>query len=160
MKKLVLSLAFVGFGTFAMAQQTQQMPPMRGMQDQKEMIEQRQANHLAQMEKDLSLTKAQVAQIQAMQKQHLAQREAQRLENQKMRAQNMQMIKQNRAQMDNDMKKILTPEQFAKWQNNRQQLMQNRQQRFQKSDCPMDCPMNNQGKKGDFRNKMQKPVQK
>lgn len=158
MKKFVFSLAFIGFGALAMAQQTQPMPPMRDVQDQKEMVQQQQAKHLAQMEKNLNLSKAQVEQIKAIQQRHLAQR----MENQKLRQQQMQ---NNREQMENDMKKILTPEQFAKWQSNRQQyrqnskmkMMQNRKAKFGK-DCPANCPMH--GQQGDFKNKMQQPMQK
>lgn len=146
MKKLVLSLAFVGFGTLAMAQQTQSMPPMRDVQNQKEMMQQRQAQHLAQMEKNLNLTKVQVSQIKAMQEKHLAQR----MENQKLRQQQMQ---NNREQMENDMKKILTPEQFAKWQSNRQQYRQNNKMKMMQSrkakfgkECPANCPMHGQQK--------------
>lgn len=131
MKKLVYAVAFLGLGTFAMAQQTQ-MPPMRDQQDRKEMMEQRRAEHLAQMQKDLNLTQAQVAQIKSMHDKYQAQREQERIQNQELRKQKMEVYKKDKQQMDDEMRKILTPDQYAKWQAKKQENMQKRQDNMKK----------------------------
>lgn len=149
MKQLVLSLAFVGMGTFAMAQQ--RTMPAKDDQQRKEMMEQKKAEHLAEMQKELNLSQVQVAQLKALHEKHQAQREAQRKENQELRKQKMETFKKDKQQMDNEMRQILTPEQYAKWEAKKAEKMANRKAKFQ------DKRMN----KGLDKNKMHtKPVQK
>ncbi len=131
MKKVVYTLAFLGIGTLAMAQQTQ-MPPMKDQQDRKVMHEQKKAEHMAQMEKDLNLSKAQVSQIKSIQDRYQAQREQQRIQNQELRKQKMEDFKKDRQQMDDEIRKVLTPEQYAKWQAKKQENMQKKQDMMQK----------------------------
>lgn len=130
MKKLVLSLALIGFGTFAMAQQNS--APMRDSKDHKEMMEKRKADHLAKMQKELNLTSSQVAQLKAMQEKHQAEREQQRMANQAQRQQKMDALKKDKQQMDNEMRKILTPEQYTKWHAKKQEMMNNRNKKMDK----------------------------
>lgn len=117
MKKLVLSFALVGLGTFAMAQQTQkkEITP-----EQKAMYEQRKAERFDKMKADLKLSDAQVNQIKNLQEKNKAQREKMMAE----RKVQMQEHKAKREQMQADMKKILTPEQYAKWEQMKKDNMQ------------------------------------
>ncbi len=117
MKKLVLSFALVGLGTFAMAQQTQkkEITP-----EQKAMFEQRKAERFDKMKTDLKLSDAQVSQIKNLQEKNKAQREKMMAE----RKVQMQEHKAKREQMQADMKKILTPEQYAKWEQMKKDNMQ------------------------------------
>ena len=117
MKKLVLSFALVGLGTFAMAQQTQkkEITP-----EQKAMYEQRKAERFDKMKTDLKLSDAQVNQIKNLQEKNKVQREKMMAE----RKVQMQEHKAKREQMQADMKKILTPEQYAKWEQMKKDNMQ------------------------------------
>lgn len=117
MKKLVLSFALVGLGTFAMAQQTQkkEITP-----EQKAMFEQRKAQRFDKMKTDLKLSDAQVSQIKNLQEKNKVQREKMMAE----RKVQMQEHKAKREQMQVDMKKILTPEQYAKWEQMKKDNMQ------------------------------------
>lgn len=126
MKKLVLSLAFVGFGAFAMAQQQQKMPP----QMDPETMQQRQDQRLAQMQRDLNLSPSQVSQIKALQDKRQGERMNNRIEMQKAKKMRQDKMKKNRQEMDNDMKRILTPEQYQKWQTMRQNRMNKGGQRM------------------------------
>ncbi|MDO5615949.1 MAG: hypothetical protein Q4G16_07155 [Cruoricaptor ignavus] len=112
MKKLVLSLAIVGFGVFAMAQQTGEISAER-----KAKMEQKRAEHMAEMKKELNLTNAQVEKINALHAKHKAQ-------NQELRQKNSEVAKQNRQQKEAEMKAILTPEQYTKWQEKKQERKQ------------------------------------
>lgn len=157
MKKLVLSVAFATVGTFAMAQQRpQQQMPSKWGEEHQQMMEQRRAQHLAEMQKDLNLSQAQVAQIKALHEKNQAQREQQRVQNQQLRMQRMEAVKKNRQQTDDEMRKILTPEQYTKWQAKRQQQMMNRTDKMQK-----DFRGKGQGfHRGLDENQQSKPMQK
>lgn len=149
MKQLVLSLALVGMGTVAMAQQ--RTMPAKDDQQRKEVMEQKKAEHMAEMQKELNLTQAQISQLKALHEKHQAQREAQRKENQELRKQKMESIQKDKQQMDNEMRQILTPEQYAKWEAKKAEKMQDRKAKLQ------DKRMN----KGLDKNKVRtKPVQK
>lgn len=140
MKKLVLSLALVGMGTFAMAQQ--RTMPAKDDQQRKEMMEQKRAEHMADMQKELNLTQAQVSQLKALHEKHQAQREAQRKENQDLRKQKMEAFKKDKQQMDNEMRQILTPEQYAKWEAKKAEKMANRKAKFQDKRMNKDLDKN------------------
>ena len=140
MKKLVLSLAVVGMGTFAMAQQ--RTMPAKDDQQRKEMMEQKRAEHMADMQKELNLTQAQVSQLKALHEKHQAQREAQRKENQDLRKQKMEAFKKDKQQMDNEMRQILTPEQYAKWEAKKAEKMANRKAKFQDKRMNKDLDKN------------------
>ena len=119
MKQLVLSAAFLAMGTFAMAQQS---PRMQRMDSAK--MEQKRADNMKQMQTDLNLSEAQVAKIKILQDQRMIERKQNAPQMQAERKAKMDMMKAKRAQHDSEMKQILTPEQYQKWQVNRKQNMQ------------------------------------
>ena len=104
MKKLILSLAFIGFSTFSMAQQDTVNSDSK-MQKRAE----RQQAHLEKMKQELGLNDAQVAKIN-----DLRAREA------SVRKSKMEAHKADKKALmenhDKEMKTILSPEQYDKWQ--------------------------------------------
>ena len=119
MKKLILSAAFVAVGTFAMAQQTTKMQKMDPAQ-----VEQKRADHLKKMQTDLNLTDAQVKQISMLQESRMAERKQNAPQIQAERKAKMEAMKTKKMQNEAEMKKILTPAQYQKWEANKQQKMQ------------------------------------
>ena len=127
MKKLVLAIAFIGIGGFAMAQQTttpQDKQARRAEMQQK--MQQREQEHLDQMQKDLNLNQSQVAQIKSLREKRKTEMKAEFDNNKEARQAKMEAMKAKKAQMDADMKKILTPEQYDKWQADRKAKMEQR----------------------------------
>ena len=118
MKKVFLSAAFVAIGTFAMAQQNSQMKDMK-MKDPAKM-EQRRADHIEKMQSELNLSTAQVAQIKALQDKKMAERKASAPQMQAERKAKMEQMKAKNEQWNAEMKQILTPEQYTKWENDRE----------------------------------------
>jgi Spy/CpxP family protein refolding chaperone len=125
MKKLVLAIAFIGMGSFAMAQTTPQDKEAKRAEFQQKR-EQKEQEHLAQMQKDLNLSQAQVAQIRELHASKKAEMKAEFDKNKEDRQAKMEQMKAKRAQMDADMKKILSPEQYDKWQADRKAKMEQR----------------------------------
>ena len=105
MKKLVLSLAFVGLGTFAMAQQTQAKKF-----DKAEMHQKHEAK-LQNMKQELGLSDAQMAQIKELDTKKMEARKADR-------EQKVAQMSAKKQQHESDMKAILTQEQYTKKENN------------------------------------------
>ncbi len=128
MKKLVLAIAFIGMGSFAMAQQTMPTPQDRQAKraEMKAKFQQREQEHLAQMQKDLNLNQAQVDKIKALQDKRKAEMKAEFDKNKGEKQARMEQMKAKRAQMDADMKQILTPQQYDKWQADRKVKMEQR----------------------------------
>ena len=126
MKKIVLSAAFVILGTFAMAQQT----PMMNKKDPAQM-EQKRQEKLKMMQTELNLTNAQVAQIKALQDKKMAERQQNAPQMQAERKAKMEAMKARQEQWNAEMRKILTPEQYTKWEAKKQQNMQNKRQKVQ-----------------------------
>ncbi|AZA79130.1 hypothetical protein EG347_17270 [Chryseobacterium sp. G0186] len=142
MKKLVLAIAFIGMGSFAMAQQTtapQDREARKAEMQQK--MQQREQEHLAQMQKDLNLNQSQVAQVKALQEKRKAEMKAEFEKHKEVRQAKMEEMKAKRAQMDADMKKILTPEQYDKWQADRKAKMEQKRMAM-KDKRMMKKPMN------------------
>ena len=127
MKKIVLSAAFVILGTFAMAQQT----PMMNKKDPAQM-EQKRQEKLKVMQTELNLTNAQVAQIKALQDKKIAERQQNAPQMQAERKAKMEAMKARQEQWNAEMRKILTPEQYQKWETKKKQNMQNKGQKMQK----------------------------
>ena len=119
MKKLVLSVALVAVGTFAMAQQTQKMQKMDPAK-----MEQKRADHMKQMQTDLNLSEAQVAKLKVLQDQRMAERRQNAPQMQVERKAKMDQMKAKRDQHQTEMKNILTPEQYQKWESMRKEKMQ------------------------------------
>ncbi len=100
MKKLFLTAAFLGLGVFGFAQTA----PGR-----KADFEQKKAERLQKMKQELNLSDAQVAQIKALHEQKAAERKQEMVAKKEDR---MKMMKDNEAEMQ----KILTPDQYKKFQ--------------------------------------------
>ena len=126
MKKIVLSAAFVILGTFAMAQQT----PMMNKKDPAQM-EQKRQEKLKVMQTELNLTNAQVAQIKALQDKKMAEKQQNAPQMQAERKAKMEAMKARQEQWNAEMRKILTPEQYQKWETKKKQNMQNKGQKMQ-----------------------------
>ena len=119
MKKLVLSAAFLTLGTFAMAQQTSRLQKMDPAK-----MEQRRADNMKQMQTSLNLSEAQVARINALQDQRIAERKENAPQMQAQRKAKMEQMQAKRDQHQAEMKQILTPEQYQKWESMRKDKMQ------------------------------------
>ena len=119
MKKLILGAAFLTLGTFAMAQQNQKMQKMDPAQ-----MEQKRADHMKQMQTELNLSEAQVAKIKTLQDQRMAERKQNAPQLQAQRKAKMEMMQAKRDQHQAEMKQILTPEQYQKWEGMRKDKMQ------------------------------------
>lgn len=126
MKKIVLALAFIGWGSVAMAQQAIPQDRTAKRAEMREKMQQREQDHMAQMQKDLKLNEAQVAQIKALHDKQKAGMKADFEKNKEMRQARMEDMKARRAQMDADMKRILTPQQYDQWQADRKEKMEQR----------------------------------
>lgn len=113
MKKLILSAAFLGLGVFGFAQQASKAD-----------LGQKRAEHLQKLKQELNLTDAQVAQFKALHESKAADRKAEMATNRVDRAQKM---KEN----DAEVQKILTPEQFKKFQDLKAKKMAERKEKFQ-----------------------------
>ena len=113
MKKLILSAAFLGLGVFGFAQTTAKADHS-----------QKKAERLQQMKQELNLTDAQVAQLKALHESKAAERKQEMATKKIDRAQKM---KENEAEMQ----KILTPEQYKKFQELKAKKMAERKEKFQ-----------------------------
>lgn len=134
MKKLILAIAFIGMGSFVMAQQTTP-------QDKQAKRAEMQQQHMDQMQKDLGLNQSQVTQIKALQEKRKAELKAEFDQNKDNREAKMEQMKAKRAQMDADMKNILTPQQYDKWQADRKAKMEQRKAGGMKDVKMMKRPM-------------------
>ena len=121
MKKLVLSVALVAVGTFAMAQQNQRMQKMDPAK-----MEQKRADHMKQMQMDLNLSEAQVSKIKVLHDQRMAERKENAPQMQAERKAKMDQMKAKRDQNEAEMKNILTPAQYQKWEAMKKERMQER----------------------------------
>lgn len=137
MKKLLLSFAIISGGLIFAQQNQPRLTPEQREAKRAEMhqkMDDRQKEHLAKMQKDLNLSNAQVQQIQALQDKNRAEREANMQKHEKMRAEKMEQMKAKRAEHDAEMQKILTPDQYKKWQQQRVENMQNRMDKMKMRD--------------------------
>lgn len=122
MRKLVLSVVLLAVGTFAMAQ-NQKMQKMDPAQ-----MEQKRADHMKQMQSELNLSDAQVTKIKALQDRRMAERKKNAPQMQAERKAKMEQMKAKRDQNNAEMKQILTPEQYQKWETSKKGKMQKRGQ--------------------------------
>lgn len=125
MKKLFfVALVFVGMTTFA------QRP--RGERKEKLTPEQRVDFQVKKMTKDLNLNDKQAEQVKALVSKEVEKREAKRAEMEAKKAEQakptkeemeakMTEMKANQEAMKAEMKKILTDEQYTKWEQNREE---------------------------------------
>ncbi len=157
MKKFIIA-ALISVGTYAVAQQTPSIPERKAMMEQKkaEMEKTRaikQQQHLAEMQKNLNLNEQQMEKIRAMQHRQMEERKVQLQKNREMEKDRMQTMKLKHQQREAEMKSILTPEQFAKWQENRQEMMAQRKAKMQGSAEGMKIKRNGMHKKMDLQKK-------
>ena len=115
MKKIILSAAFLGLGVFGFAQQTDQ--PKRGD------FQHEKGERLQQMKSELNLSDAQVAQLKALHEKNKTERKQ---DMQAKRQERMQKMKEN----DAEMQKILTQDQYKKFQEMRAKKMAERKENF------------------------------
>ncbi|WP_250253631.1 hypothetical protein [Chryseobacterium sp. Marseille-Q3244] len=141
MKKLVLAIVFIGMGSFAMAQQTTPQDREAKRAEMQQKMQQKEQEHLAQMQKDLNLNASQVTQVKALHEKRKAEMKADFAKNKEARQAKMEEMKAKRTQMDADMKKILTPEQYDKWQADRKAKMEQKRMAM-KDRKMMKKPMN------------------
>ncbi len=123
MKKIILSAAMIAFGTFAMAQETSKMTKKNPAQ-----MEQKREEHMKMMKQELNLTSAQMDKIKLLQDRNMAERKANAPAKQEERRAKMAEMKAKRAQHDAEMKKILTADQYTKWEANKKEKMQKKGQ--------------------------------
>lgn len=127
MKKIILSAAFLALGTFAMAQQNtskmQQKDPAQ--------MEQKRQDKMKMMQTELNLSDAQMTKIQALQDKKIAEKRAMAPQVQAERKSKMEAMKANHDQWNNEMKHILTPEQYQKWETSKKDKMQNKRKNMQ-----------------------------
>lgn len=126
MKKLVLAAAFIVTGSFAMAQQVNPQDKKINREEMHKKMELKQQERMAEMQKELNLNEAQVAKIKNLQEKRKADMKAEFEKNKGERQAKMEKMKAKRQQMDNEMKTILTPEQYDKWQVSRKVKMEER----------------------------------
>lgn len=119
MKRTILSAAFIVLGTLAFAQKTDG--------DKKAKFEEKRAERLANLKTELNLTDAQVTQIKTLQDKKM---EARKADMQKERADRREGMKIKMEQNDQDMKAILTPEQYKTWQEKRDQKLKERKDKM------------------------------
>jgi len=125
MKKLVLAIVFIGMGGFAMAQQAPQDKKIN-REEMKHKMQQKEQERIAEMQKELNLNESQVAQIKGLHEKRKAEMKNDFEKNKEQRQARMEKMKAKRQQMDNDMKKILSPEQYDKWQAGKKAKMEER----------------------------------
>ncbi|MGL2966483.1 hypothetical protein [Flavobacterium sp. XGLA_31] len=119
---LVMALLVVGMTTFAQEKETKKEPRQKLTTDQKIDLQ------VKRLTKDLDLNEKQVKDVRVLVAKEVEKREAKRAEmkeTREMRAQKREEAKANmekeQAATSAEMKKILTPEQFAKWEKIREE---------------------------------------
>lgn len=115
MKKLFLTAAFLGLGIFGFAQTT----------DRKADFEQKKAERMQKMKQELNLSDTQVEQIKALHAKKAVERKQEMAAKKEDRT---KMMKNNEAEMQ----KILTPDQYKKFQDMKARKMAERKELFQK----------------------------
>jgi len=115
MKKLFLTAAFLGLGIFGFAQTT----------DRKADFEQKKTERMQKMKQELNLSDAQVEQIKALHAKKAVERKQEMAAKKEDRT---RMMKNNEAEMQ----KILTPDQYKKFQDMKAKKMAKRKELFKK----------------------------
>lgn len=141
MKKIIFGLALMA-GVLTTAQSCCK-GQMKDNAEMKEMRTERHAKHMEDMKKELGLSDAQVTKINALHEEQQTKREAERAKMDAERTARMEAMKQEREAMDAKMSKILTPEQYTKWQEMKKDRMEEGRGRMMKGrrgDCPMNAP--------------------
>lgn len=123
MKKVVFGLALT-MGTLAFAQQTQPTPQQKAQWDAKKAEMQKHRTekmqqHFQEMQTELNLSSAQVTQLKNMHERRAAARK-EHMEKQR------ELHLRNKQEAESEMRKILTPQQYTKWEAMKQAKMEQR----------------------------------
>lgn len=120
MKNVFLALLLL-VGITALAQEKKG----KRMDGEKLTTEQKVDFQVKKMTKDLNLNETQAKEVRAIVTKEVEKREAKKAEMDKKkeqaRAERLAQAKENQAALKADMKKILTPDQFAKWEKSREE---------------------------------------
>ncbi|WP_407403599.1 hypothetical protein [Chryseobacterium sp.] len=116
MKKLILAIAFIGMGSFAMAQQTVPQDKKMTKEEMHKKMEQREQARMQEMQKELNLNQSQVSQIKDLHAKRKAEMKVKFEKDSVARQAMREEMKAKKLQMNDDMKKILSAEQFSKWE--------------------------------------------
>lgn len=118
-KVIVAALLVVGMTTFAQEKEGRKAGSERLTSEQKVDLQ------VTKITKDLDLNEKQAKEVRALVTKQVAKREAKRAEMQELKTKKREEIKAQReaeqAAVSSEMKKILTPEQYAKWEKNREE---------------------------------------
>lgn len=128
MKKLIFSTAFVVLGAFVMAQSTDEMAKREPAH-----IEQKRADHLKQMQSELGLSDLQVKQIRSLYDENRRERSINRVATETDRRSKVADMRARKLHVDQEMRKILTPSQFQKWETIKAEKMQHRKNGMRKN---------------------------
>lgn len=131
MKKVILGLAFLGLGTFAMAQQKE------AKKMDKVDFAQKQEQKLQKMKSELGLNDAQVAKIKAIQERRREEMSANLEARKADRTAKMEEMKAKREKNDAEMKAILTPEQYTRWEAIKAEKMKDREGKMKNKEGKM-----------------------
>lgn len=126
MKKLILSAAFLAIGTFAMAQEN-----TLKMQKDPVQMEQKRAEKMKMMQTELNLNADQVAKIEALHSKKMAERKANEPQIKAERQAKMEVMKAKKEQYNAEMRQILTPAQYTKWEASKKDKMQMKKGKMQ-----------------------------
>ena len=126
MKKIFLTLA-LGVATITFAQQMDRPAKMDPEQRKVEM-QKRQQEHLDKMSKDLNLSKDQVKKIKDLQDKQMADMQKNMQQRDVDRKAKMDEMKKKQDAHAAEMKKILTPEQYQKWDADKKAKMEKRRE--------------------------------
>ena len=133
MKKIFLSLAIVMTGVFAMAQQTKaevKMVEASAVKAHKKSKQGGYETRLAKMKVDLNLTDSQVSQLKA----NHEKTQAENLElRKKAKLDRVTFQKKRMEKKDAELKQILTPDQYKTWKLQKEEMMQKRKLKSQKT---------------------------
>lgn len=118
-KVIVAALLVVGMTTFAQEKEGRKAGSERLTSEQKVDLQ------VTKITKDLDLNEKQAKEVRALVTKQVAKREAKRAEMQELKTKKREEIKAQReaeqAAVSSEIKKILTPEQYAKWEKNREE---------------------------------------
>jgi len=127
MKKLIL-LSLLAVGITAFAQENENKRP-RGEKFESLTTEQKVEMQVKKMAKDLDLKENQVKEVRILVTEEVEKREKRRAEMEAAKEQDRKekfaKMKEEQAALETQMKKILTPEQFEKWQKIREERKAN-----------------------------------
>lgn len=128
MKKIFLTLV-LGFATIAFAQQKgMDRPGKMDPEQRKAEMQKRQQEHLEKMSKDLNLSQDQVKKIKELQDKQMADLQKNMQKNKEERNARMQEMKKKQDAHAAEMKKILSEDQYKKWEADKKDKMEKRKE--------------------------------